>query len=116
MPLLLMCGYPASGKTTHAQAIARQLTDRGIRVHIVNEESLGFIRASVYDNPAAEKIARGLLKGSVEQLLSKDDVVIADACNYIKGFRYELYALTPTHLAPRVAACDNNIRTDFWSL
>ena len=91
-----MCGYPASGKTTHAQAIALHLSARGARVHVVNDESLGLVRATAYANPAAEKVARGLLKAAVEQLLSKDDVVIADGCNYIKGFRYELYVAHPT--------------------
>ena len=113
MPLLLMCGYPSSGKTTHAHAIARQLTERGCRVSIVNDESLGLIRAEAYGNPASEKIARGLLKAAVEQLLSKEQVVIADGCNYIKGFRYELYCglrlvgstHAVVHCAADVATC-----------
>jgi protein KTI12 len=29
----------------------------------------------------------------VERTLSKDDIVIADALNYIKGFRYQLYCI-----------------------
>ena len=66
-----MCGYPASGKTTHAQAIARHLSARGARVHVVNDESLGLVRSTAYANPAAEKVARGLLKAAVEQLYLK---------------------------------------------
>ena len=97
MPLLLMCGFPSSGKTTHANTLRDALTSRGARVHVINEESLGLVRSIAYDNPAAEKVARGQLKAAVEQLMSKDDVVIADGCNYIKGFRYELYA-TPCSL------------------
>jgi len=34
-----------------------------------------------------------MLMSSVERLLNKDTVVIADAMNYIKGFRYQLYCL-----------------------
>jgi protein KTI12 len=30
---------------------------------------------------------------AVERLVSKDDLVIADAMNYIKGFRYQLYCV-----------------------
>ena len=37
-------------------------------------------------------MARGHLKAAVERLLSKDAVVICDSMNYIKGFRYELFA------------------------
>lgn len=30
---------------------------------------------------------------AVERVLSKDDIVIADGLNYIKGFRYQLYCI-----------------------
>lgn len=40
-----------------------------------------------------EKKARGALLSAVERTLSKDDIVIADALNYIKGFRYQLYCI-----------------------
>ena len=40
-----------------------------------------------------EKKARGALLSAVERLLSKDDIVIADGMNYIKGFRYQLYCV-----------------------
>jgi tRNA uridine 5-carbamoylmethylation protein Kti12 len=79
MPLLLMCGFPCSGKTTCARAIAQHLSASGVRVHIVNEgtpsshiyfrkpliffaESLGVTRASSYADATVEKIARGQLK------------------------------------------------------
>jgi protein KTI12 len=115
MPLLLMCGHPSSGKTSHAKTLSAALTSRGARVHVVNEESLGQVRSLVYDNPAAEKIARGELKATVERLMSNDDVVIADSCNYIKGFRYELHCglrlagstHAVVHCAADVATCVN---------
>lgn len=40
-----------------------------------------------------EKKARGSLMSAVERLVSKDDLVIADGMNYIKGFRYQLYCI-----------------------
>jgi protein KTI12 len=40
-----------------------------------------------------EKKARGAHLSAVERLLSKDDIVIADGLNYIKGFRYQLYCV-----------------------
>lgn len=30
---------------------------------------------------------------AVERLLSREDIVIADGMNYIKGFRYQLYCV-----------------------
>ncbi|KAK7002670.1 protein KTI12 [Biomphalaria glabrata] len=37
---------------------------------------------------------RGNLKSSVQRLLGKEDIVILDSLNYIKGFRYELYCVS----------------------
>ena len=37
---------------------------------------------------------------SVERLLNKDTVVIADAMNYIKGFRYQLYCVAKSLRTP----------------
>jgi len=41
-----------------------------------------------------------MLMSSVERLLNKDTVVIADAMNYIKGFRYQLYCLAKSLRTP----------------
>jgi protein KTI12 len=40
-----------------------------------------------------EKKTRGFLLAAVERLLTKEDVVIADGMNYIKGLRYQLYCV-----------------------
>ena len=40
---------------------------------------------------AKEKDLRGLLRSEVDRLLTKDNLVILDSLNYIKGFRYELH-------------------------
>ncbi|KAK7891564.1 hypothetical protein WMY93_023527 [Mugilogobius chulae] len=40
-----------------------------------------------------EKDARGALKAEVERKVNKDDIVILDSLNYIKGYRYELFCL-----------------------
>jgi protein KTI12 len=42
---------------------------------------------------AEEKKARGALLSAVERLLNRDTIVIADALNYVKGFRYQLYCV-----------------------
>jgi protein KTI12 len=39
----------------------------------------------------AEKPARATLFSAVVRVLSKDNIVIVDAMNYIKGSRYQMY-------------------------
>ncbi|XP_061750821.1 protein KTI12 homolog isoform X2 [Nerophis ophidion] len=41
-----------------------------------------------------EKQVRAVLKAEVERKVNKDDIVILDSLNYIKGYRYELFCLT----------------------
>ncbi|XP_046688943.1 protein KTI12 homolog, partial [Homalodisca vitripennis] len=38
-----------------------------------------------------KKKIRSILKSETLRLLGRDNVVILDAANYIKGYRYELY-------------------------
>ena len=49
-----------------------------------------------------EKLVRADLKSEVIRHLNKEDVVIFDAGNYIKGYRYEIYCATK---AARVSQC-----------
>lgn len=93
MPLLLLSGFPGSGKTTRARQIRDHLQDeKGKKVSIVSEnEALGEDKNGVFSDSQQEKEVRGRLKAEVLRTLNKDDVVILDAANYIKGYRYELY-------------------------
>lgn len=104
MPLVILSGLPSSGKTKRAQELkefferrlASQDTDsktKDYRIHIVNDESLNLNKHVSYNTAADEKKARGALMSAVERLLSKDDIVIVDSLNYIKGFRYQLYCV-----------------------
>uniref|UniRef100_K1QCI9 Protein KTI12 homolog n=1 Tax=Magallana gigas TaxID=29159 RepID=K1QCI9_MAGGI len=52
-------------------------------------------------NSIEEKEIRGKLKSEVQRLLNKDDIVILDSLNYIKGFRYELYCITKACKTPQ---------------
>jgi len=101
MPLVLISGFPSAGKTTRAlqlkdffeSKIASERADArscGLRVHLINDQSLGLSRA-VYHTAKAEKDARAEEYSAVKRVLSRDDIVIADGLNYIKGFRYQLY-------------------------
>lgn len=39
----------------------------------------------------SEKLARATLFAAVQRHISRDTILIIDALNYIKGFRYQLY-------------------------
>ncbi|XP_008410539.1 protein KTI12 homolog isoform X2 [Poecilia reticulata] len=95
MPLIVMCGYPCSGKTLRAEELKahfEETTDR--QVHIVGDRALGVDRNSVYADSQKEKDTRASLKAEVERKVNKDNIVILDSLNYIKGYRYELFCLT----------------------
>ncbi|GJJ73427.1 protein KTI12 [Entomortierella parvispora] len=106
MPLVILSGLPSSGKSRRAVELkqffetrfASQAQDettkpKDYRIHIVNDESLNLNKHVAYNTAADEKKARGALMSAVERLLSKDDIVIVDSLNYIKGFRYQLYCV-----------------------
>ncbi|ORY13185.1 chromatin associated protein KTI12 [Clohesyomyces aquaticus] len=99
--LVLISGYPSSGKTTRAlqlkelfeSKIAGSASDSRvskIRVHHISDQTLGLSR-QVYHTAKAEKDARAEEYSAVKRVLSPDDIVLADGLNYIKGFRYQLY-------------------------
>ncbi|XP_043119958.1 protein KTI12 homolog [Puntigrus tetrazona] len=94
MPLIVMCGYPCSGKTRRAHELREYFalnTER--KVHVVGDGDQGIDKNSVYADSQKEKNLRGALRAEVERKVSKDDIVILDSLNYIKGYRYELFCL-----------------------
>ena len=48
-----------------------------------------------------EKELRASLKSEVQKLMSKEDVVILDSLNYIKGYRYELCCISKLTQTPQ---------------
>ncbi|XP_029431816.1 protein KTI12 homolog [Rhinatrema bivittatum] len=95
MPLVVLCGLPCSGKSRRAHELREHLAEGGSgrKVHVVSEEALGVQRNAVYADSRKEKELRGTLRAEVERKLNKEDVVILDSLNYIKGYRYELFCL-----------------------
>lgn len=71
-------------------AVAADARASRLKVHLINDQSLGVSRA-VYHTARAEKDARAEEYSAVKRVLSRDDIVIADGMNYIKGFRYQLF-------------------------
>ncbi|KAK3814002.1 MAG: chromatin associated protein KTI12, partial [Benniella sp.] len=130
MPLVILSGLPSSGKTRRAQELktffearlASQSQDesssrsKDYRIHIVNDESLGLDKQQCYNTAPNEKKARGALMSAVERLLSKDDIVIVDSLNYIKGFRYQLYCLARAISTPHCVvfcACNPDVAREW---
>uniref|UniRef100_A0A7S0G5C6 Chromatin associated protein KTI12 n=1 Tax=Rhodosorus marinus TaxID=101924 RepID=A0A7S0G5C6_9RHOD len=94
MPLVVVCGVPASGKSTFSRLLYARLKNLGKHIaHIVSDDDGGLPRNEMYRNSAAEKQTRSLLKASIQRKLTSQTVVIADSLNYIKGFRYELFCV-----------------------
>lgn len=90
MPLIIICGTPVSGKTTRAYELKQFFeTQHRKTVDIVSEDEiivkLGYDKNSNYLDSQKEKRVRGYLKSEVIKLIGKDNVVILDASNYIKG-------------------------------
>ncbi|KAI1457147.1 chromatin associated protein KTI12 [Annulohypoxylon moriforme] len=118
MPLIIVTGFPTSGKTTRAKQLHSFLEERiresststststptttppKYRLHLISDQTLS-IQRSVYDlssTPAhvrsanaSEKDARASIYGAVKRVLSDRDIVILDGLNYIKGWRYQLF-------------------------
>ncbi|XP_030587685.1 protein KTI12 homolog isoform X1 [Archocentrus centrarchus] len=94
MPLIVVCGYPCSGKSRRAEELKvyfEESTEK--KVHVVGDGSLGAEKNIVYADSQKEKNVRASLKAEVERKVNKDDIVILDSLNYIKGYRYELFCL-----------------------
>ncbi|GAB1288735.1 Protein KTI12 homolog [Apodemus speciosus] len=101
MPLVVVCGLPSSGKSQRTEELRRALTSEGRAVYVVDDASvLGVQDSTVYGDSAGEKALRAALRTAVERRLSRQDVVILDSMNYIKGFRYELYCLARAARTP----------------
>ncbi|KAK4300224.1 hypothetical protein Pmani_027563 [Petrolisthes manimaculis] len=88
-----MTGFPSSGKTKRSSEIQNYLVNvRDKKVIIVSENQvLAQDKNAIVSDSRKEKDVRGTLKAHVLRALNKEDVVILDAANYIKGYRYELY-------------------------
>ncbi|KAI4121845.1 MAG: hypothetical protein LQ338_006143 [Usnochroma carphineum] len=100
MPLILISGYPSSGKTYRSNQLVEFLNSKikaaseprisRLNVVHINDQILGLNR-DVYREARSEKDARAAEYSAVKRALGRDTLVIADGLNYIKGFRYQLY-------------------------
>ncbi|XP_017096144.1 protein KTI12 homolog [Drosophila bipectinata] len=98
MPIVVITGLPASGKSTRARQLRDHFEEKGKRVHLITENEAVpkalFEKNSHAGDSQKEKVVRSDLKSEASRNLNKDDLVILDAGNYIKGYRYEIYCMT----------------------
>ncbi|KAJ5733704.1 hypothetical protein N7493_002490 [Penicillium malachiteum] len=108
MPLVILTGYPCSGLTYRANQLASLLekaqdelfaaTETAspvslksrFKIHIVPSHDESY-RRIVYDHARTEKEARGVAYARAKRNLTRDNIVILDGMNYIKGWRYQLW-------------------------
>ncbi|XP_057672706.1 protein KTI12 homolog [Diorhabda carinulata] len=118
MPLVVVTGVPSSGKTTRSLELLKFFEQQGKEVHIISELDhilkAGFEKNSFYDDKDKEKHIRGVLKSEVLKLVSSNNVVILDALNYIKGYRYELFCGTKANKCTQCTLHTEINRDEAW--
>lgn len=106
MPLIIITGLPASGKSTRAAQVKKVFEDRGKTVRLVSEwqciQLAGYDKNEYFSDSQKEKLVRSNAKSEALRMLNKDDVVIVDGGNYIKGYRYEIFCASK---ASRTTQC-----------
>lgn len=118
MSLILMCGLPASGKTTIVDKLRELYETDGRTVRIIRDNDAAIQtsinttssssqndsestptsnRQSLYHSSTTEKQVRAQLRSNSDRALAvSQTIVIVDSLNYIKGFRYELFCVAKT--------------------
>ena len=104
LKLIIITGYPCSGKTHRALQIANDFTTRidshnsslpnakrPLSIQQIPSHHTVSSREEIYTSANAEKTARASEFSAIKRGLNKDTVVIADSGNYIKGYRYQLW-------------------------
>ncbi|KAH0791326.1 protein KTI12 [Histomonas meleagridis] len=90
MALVVLSGVPGSGKTRLAQHLKPIFEATGRECVIVSEPS---VEDGTFSASRRETAGRSDFKAAIRRNISPEKIVIADGMNFIKGFRYELYAM-----------------------
>ena len=96
MPLIIIVGCPASGKSARTKELKEYFENQRQKiVHVVSENEIvnssEMTKNEIYESSQKEKVIRADLKSNSLRKLNKNDLVIIDGGNYIKGYRYEIY-------------------------
>ena len=116
MPLAIVSGIPAAGKTFFSQKLLAYLQEKypDYKFCLINDESLSLSKSTGYlsmmhffktyklyhVDSNEEKRSRAAFISAVERTIAKNTVVIADGMNYIKGYRYQLYCIARAASTP----------------
>nr|CAG4634940.1 EOG090X0A11 [Alona affinis] len=111
MPLIVITGIPAAGKSTRAQQLADYFTEyTEHNVTILSENDIARCKNDVHSDSCKEKELRGTLKSEMQRLISPNSLLILDGGNYIKGYRYELYCISKSCKTNQCTVhCDINV-------
>lgn len=94
MPLIIVSGYPSSGKSTRTKELITALNvkigEKVKSIKLISDDTL-LIDPSSYSDRESEKAIRSKQISAVKKHLAPDNLVILDSLCYIKGFRYQLY-------------------------
>lgn len=119
MPLIVISGVPSSGKTSRSMELKKFFEEHGREVHLVSEyeqiKKAGFEKNFFYADSNKEKHIRGLLKSEILKVISPTNVVISDALNYIKGYRYELFCGTKVNRSTQCTVHTEINREQAWT-
>jgi protein KTI12 len=97
MPLIILTGTPASGKSKRANELKEFFESKQKIVHLISESEhirKNYEKNEYFMDSKKEKQIRADVKSLSLGRMNKNDVVIMDAGNYIKGYRYEIYCAT----------------------
>lgn len=89
MPIVVVTGLPASGKSTRSRQLRDYFIQRGKKVHLISENEAVpkalFGKNQHAGDSQKEKVVRSDLKSDALRHVNQEDLVILDAGNYIKG-------------------------------
>ncbi|KAH0947376.1 hypothetical protein HN011_008496 [Eciton burchellii] len=115
MPLIIVTGFPCSGKTNRSIELKdhfeKRFQDNERKVEIITEYDtiikMGYDKNAFYADSRKEKIVRNSLKSDIQRQLNKRDLLIFDGSNYIGGYRYEIYLMSKLYKTPQCTLyCD----------
>ena len=84
--LIVLCGYPSSGKTQVSQELAKLFPDSTL----ITDESMNLEKVEHATDP---KKTRGALLSAINKYINKKTVTIADSLFDSKSTRYQAYCI-----------------------
>lgn len=117
MPLVIVSGLPQSGKSSAARILCDYLRGHigeGANVEVISEADYGCDPVATFSSADLEKKARGNFISAIERRVNRNNIVIADGLNYIKGYRYQLHCIARAAATPHCvlycAASEQQVR------